>query len=55
MKVYLLFCITNHEAILATTTYRLSKQKKNDFKLREDDAVLTNLQTEVPHHACLTY
>ena len=34
-------------AVLATTTYRLSKQRKNDFKLREDDTALTNLQTEV--------
>ena len=37
----------NVEAVLATTTYRLSRQRKNDFKLREDDTALTNLQTEV--------
>lgn len=32
---------------MATTTYRLSKQRKNDFKLRDDDQNLTNLQTDV--------
>lgn len=32
---------------MATTTYRLSKQRKNDFKLRDDDQTLTNLQTDV--------
>jgi len=37
----------NVEAVLATTLYRLSRQRKNDFKLREDDTALTNLQTEV--------
>lgn len=37
----------NGEAVLATTSYRLSRQRKNDFKLREDDTALTNLQTEV--------
>jgi exocyst complex component 5 len=34
-------------AVMSGTSHRLSKQKKNDFKLREDDGSLTNLQTEV--------
>jgi hypothetical protein len=39
--------LANVAAVLATTTHRLSRQRKNDFKLREDDTALTNLQTEV--------
>lgn len=39
--------LANVAVVLATTTHRLSRQRKNDFKLREDDAALTNLQTEV--------
>lgn len=35
-----------YEIILSGTSHRLSKQRKNDFKLREDDGSLTNLQTE---------
>jgi exocyst complex component 5 len=42
-----LITLSNLKAILATTTYRLSKQRKNDFRLKEDDLALTNLQTEV--------
>jgi len=34
-------------AVLNTTTHRLSKQRKTDFRLRDDDQTLTNLQTEV--------
>jgi exocyst complex component 5 len=35
-----------YEIIISSTSHRLSKQRKNDFKLRKDDGSLTNLQTE---------
>ena len=40
-------------AVMSGTTHRLSKQRKNDFKLREDDGSLTNLQTEVGIVMCV--
>jgi len=42
-----LFFIYLTEAIVNTTTYRLSRQRKTDFRLRDDDTSITNLQTEV--------
>ena len=41
-------------AVMSGTSHRLSKQKKNDFKLREDDGSLTNLQTDVGILACVS-
>jgi exocyst complex component 5 len=37
---------TVYEIVISSSSHRLSKQRKNDFKLREDDGSLTNLQTE---------